>query len=96
MIVESHNCQWLLGQQHDSLGGGSVYVFRLPDPIPAAGTPGGPPLLADRYEWPTQRSGPDVRAILLGIVRAPETIPEVTARIVAEYKKAQAAAKQRK
>ncbi len=46
-MLESGNCIWLLQYQHQALAGGSMYAVRLPEVIPAAGQPGGPPLPAD-------------------------------------------------
>ncbi len=49
-MEESANCVWLLHYPHQVLAGGSMYVIQLPQMIPAAGQPGGPPLPADyRY-----------------------------------------------
>ncbi|HEY7306853.1 MAG TPA: glycosyltransferase family 39 protein [Bryobacteraceae bacterium] len=42
-ILENHNCEYLQQYPHRQLAGGSFYAFKLPAPIPAAGTPGGPP-----------------------------------------------------
>jgi len=46
-MLESGNCIWLLRYQHQALAGGSMYAVQLPEVIPAAGQPGGPPLPAD-------------------------------------------------
>jgi 4-amino-4-deoxy-L-arabinose transferase-like glycosyltransferase len=46
LIVDSHNCQWLMHYPHETLGGGAMYAVQLPSPIPATGTAGGPPLPA--------------------------------------------------
>ncbi len=42
MLLQVHNCGWLLRYPHESLGGGAVYAFRLPPVLPPAGMPGGP------------------------------------------------------
>ena len=44
-IADAHNCLWLLRhpQQIVTLAGGSMYAIQLPQIIPAAGTPDGPP-----------------------------------------------------
>jgi hypothetical protein len=47
MFADGANCKWLLSTPHQSLAGGSMYAFHLPATIPAAGSPGGPPLPAD-------------------------------------------------
>jgi hypothetical protein len=43
VILDLHNCGWLLGYAHWSLGRGSMYVFQLPDHLPPPGSPGAPP-----------------------------------------------------
>jgi len=49
-MADSGNCIWLMRYPHQVLAGGSMYAFQLPETIPAAGQPGGPPLPADyRY-----------------------------------------------
>jgi hypothetical protein len=47
-ILENHNCGYLQQYPHQMLGGGAYYMFKLPDPIPVAGQPGGPPAERDR------------------------------------------------
>jgi hypothetical protein len=50
MFADGANCPWLLATPHESLAGGSMYAFELPATIPAPGSPGGPPLVANyRY-----------------------------------------------
>jgi hypothetical protein len=50
MFADGENCPWLLAVPHESLAGGSMYALHLPATIPAAGSPGGPPLAANyRY-----------------------------------------------
>jgi len=49
-MMDSGNCIWLMQYQHQALAGGSMYAVQLPEVIPAAGQPGGPPLPAD-YRW---------------------------------------------
>jgi hypothetical protein len=46
-MQDAGNCIWLMQYQHQALAGGSMYAVRLPEVIPAAGQPGGPPLPAD-------------------------------------------------
>ena len=47
-ILEIRNCGWLEQYPHEAIANGGMYAFHLPDPIPDAGTPGGPPLPAKR------------------------------------------------
>ena len=44
MVLDGHNCVWIMQYPHESLAGGSMYAVHLHDQIPAAGRPGGPPL----------------------------------------------------
>src|SRR5207244_4807404 len=44
MILDGHNCQWLMQYPHEALAGGSMYAVHLYAQIPAAGRPGGAPL----------------------------------------------------
>src|SRR5580704_6255931 len=44
MIMDGHNCIWLMDYPHQPLAGGSMYAVQLPQQIPAAGSAGGPPL----------------------------------------------------
>ncbi len=45
-MLDSGNCIWLMQYQHQAIAGGSMYAVQLPEVIPAAGQPGGPPLPA--------------------------------------------------
>ncbi|HLH07239.1 MAG TPA: glycosyltransferase family 39 protein [Terriglobales bacterium] len=47
VLVDMHNCAWLLRYPHQAIAEGSMYAVQLPKPLPVAGTPGGPPLPAD-------------------------------------------------
>ena len=44
MILDGHNCGWLMQYPNEPLAGGSMYAVHLHDQIPAPGRPGGPPL----------------------------------------------------
>jgi len=78
LIVESHNCPWLLRYPHQPLAGGSMYAFELPAVIPAAGSSGGPPLPADYHGFAgTPRWWPDFRLIFLRCIRDPQQLPVV-------------------
>jgi hypothetical protein len=44
MILDGHNCAWLMQYPHKPLAGGSMYAVHLYAQIPAPGRPGGPPL----------------------------------------------------
>lgn len=47
-LADARNCAWLMQYSAQVLAGGSMYAFRLPDRIPPAGEPGGPP---ERKDW---------------------------------------------
>jgi hypothetical protein len=72
-ILENHNCGYLQQYPHRQLAGSAFYVFKLPTPIPAAGTPGGPPLPRERrMMWGMPF---DLRAWAVNVERHPERFP---------------------
>lgn len=86
MILDSHNCTWLLQYPHEALSGGGMYAFRLPSPIPSAGQPGGPPLPSMYREFvgfPT-----DMRVLSLELERHPEKLPEFAAEMERQIREA--------
>jgi hypothetical protein len=94
MILDGHNCRWLLRYPHEALAGGSMYAFHLPPTIPSAGAPGGPPLPDQFRNWAGMPA--DFRAISLQIVRDPQEMKPVMDRMWREFeaqrRKRQAAA----
>ena len=76
MILDGHNCSWLLQYQQEELGGGSMYAFHLPAEIPPDGAPGGPPQPADRRMF--LGTPFDFKALSLESLRYPERIPDLT------------------
>jgi len=83
MILDSHNCGWLLQYPQEALAGGAMYAFHLPSPIPAAGAMGGPPLPAEQREFVGFPM--DMRVMFLDLVRHPETLPAVAAGMEAQF-----------
>jgi hypothetical protein len=80
-ILDGHNCIWLLRYPSEELAGGAMYAFRLPDRIPPAGSPGGPPPLSARRRF---LGAPiDIKAMMLQILRRPETIPATAKKLEA-------------
>ena len=72
-ILENHNCAYLQRYPHEQLASGAFYVFKLPAPIPAAGTAGGPPVASQRkviFGMPF-----DLRAWAVNVERHPERLP---------------------
>ncbi len=79
MIFDVRNCAWLLRYPHEELGGGSMLAVRLPRPIPAAGTAGGPPLLAAQRSFLEGPGGVDARRWFVDFVHDPEIVSRSTA-----------------
>jgi Dolichyl-phosphate-mannose-protein mannosyltransferase len=74
-VEESANCVWLLQYPHQVLAGGSMYAVQLPQVIPAAGQPGGPPLPADYRYFAGLSSGEfDPRSVFLNCMRDPRQL----------------------
>jgi hypothetical protein len=44
LILDGHNCTWLMQYPHEALAGGSIYAVYLPLHIGAPGSAGGPPM----------------------------------------------------
>jgi hypothetical protein len=91
-IVDGHNCFWIMKYPHEVLAGGSVYAIQLPQVIPAAGTPGGPPLPAD-YRYMGGVTTFDTRTLFLGLILDPQQLQPFMDKMQAQY---DAQAKQRK
>ena len=74
-MQESANCIWLLQYPHQVLAGGSMYAVQLPQVIPAAGQPGGPPLPADYHYFAGLGSETmDPRSVFLECMRDPQQL----------------------
>ena len=80
MILDGHNCSWLLQYQQEELAGGSMYAFRLPAEIPPEGAPGGPPRPADRRVF--LGTPFDFKDLSLESLRYPERIPDLTKQMM--------------
>jgi 4-amino-4-deoxy-L-arabinose transferase-like glycosyltransferase len=84
MIMDGHNCIWLMQYEHQTLAGGSMYAVHLPDHIPQAGSPGGPPRASKFREF---AGAPfDIRSFFLDIIRHPERLPQAVEEIMARFK----------
>jgi hypothetical protein len=81
-ITDGHNCLWLMGYPHQVLAGGSMYVIQLPQMIPAAGTPGGPPL-PDAYRYFGGFVGFDPIPVFLNCIRDPQQLQPTLDRLQA-------------
>ncbi len=82
-IADAHNCLWLMRYPHQVLAGGSMYAIQLPEVIPAAGTPGGPPL-PDAYRYLGGFSAwGDPSRMFLNCIRDPEQLEPTMDRMMA-------------
>jgi hypothetical protein len=83
-MVDSGNCIWLLHYPHQVLAGASMYAVQLPDVIPAAGQPDGPPLPADYHYFAGMHQGDvDPRSIFLNCIRDPQQLQPTMDRMQA-------------
>src|SRR5215472_4138657 len=73
MILDGHNCAWLMQYPHEALAGGSMYAVHLYAQIPAAGRPGGPPLPSSFRQF---GGAPfDLQALLRHLYQRPNDLP---------------------
>jgi len=93
MILDGHNCAWLLGYPHEALAGGALYAVHLPTDIPAAGSPGGPPPASQQRQFGGMSSEIDILTVFSEVSRQPDKIPEVIEKFMAEAAKQQAKSK---
>jgi Dolichyl-phosphate-mannose-protein mannosyltransferase len=80
-LVDSANCIWLMRYPHEVLAGGSMYAVQLPEIIPAAGQPGGPPVPAD-YRYILGQTQFDPLSIFAICARDPQQLQPTMDRIV--------------
>src|ERR1035437_3731618 len=93
MILDGHNCVWLMQYPHESLAGGGMFAVQLPATIPPAGTPGGPPPVEARrlfLGFPVE-----MRQMFLGLYRRPEDMHKVMADMQATFEKQMQAQKKK-
>ena len=95
MIVDSHNCIWLMRYPNQPLGGGAMYAVQLPATIPAAGTPGGPPGASEAHmmlgNFPREP-----RMMFQELMRDPDKMMDVMKEMQRQWQEQQAKAKQKK
>lgn len=83
MLLDSHNCSWLLRHPQESIAGGSMYAFLLPPSIPPAGSPGGPPPAGEHRQF---LGAPiDIRSACIDTVRHPEKLPKTNEELQAIF-----------
>jgi Dolichyl-phosphate-mannose-protein mannosyltransferase len=86
MIMDDHNCVWLMQYAPQTLAGGSMYAVHLPEHIPAAGSSGGPPLPS---EFRNFAGAPfDLQVFFLDLIRHPEKLPQAVQEIQAKFSSA--------
>jgi hypothetical protein len=76
LILDGHDCEWLMQYPHQPLAGGSMYAVHLPPHLAPAGTPGGPPLPSAYREMGGVPF--DLRASFTYANQHPEKLPEIT------------------
>jgi 4-amino-4-deoxy-L-arabinose transferase-like glycosyltransferase len=83
MIMDGHNCVWLMQYSHQPLAGGSMYAVHLPEHIPPPGSLGGPPLPSAFREFGGMPF--DVQAFFLDLIRHPEKLPHAMEEMQARF-----------
>jgi 4-amino-4-deoxy-L-arabinose transferase-like glycosyltransferase len=83
MIMDGHNCVWLMQYANQPLAGGSMYAVHLPEHIPLAGSLGGPPLASAFHQF---AGAPfDIRAFFLDLIGHPEKLPQAIEEMQARF-----------
>ncbi len=83
MILDGHNCEWLMQYPHEALAGGSIYAVQLPTHLAAAGSVGGPPLPSAFRQF---GGAPfDLRGLLRHVVQHPDDLPRTMEWIQAAF-----------
>ncbi len=83
MILDGRNCGWLLRYPQEALAGGGMYAFHLPAELPAAGATGGPPAAKDKRMF--LGIAFDFKAMMLHVLRNPETIPQEVQEMMTKF-----------
>ncbi len=83
VILDGHNCAWLMNYPNEPLVAGGMYAVHLPAIIPPAGDAKGPPLpSAYRY---IGGAPIDMRGMLLDLTHHPEHMPAVIKDMQAQF-----------
>jgi len=85
IIMDAHNCIWLMQYPHEMLAGGSMWAVHLPPIIPPPGAAGGPPAASEQKQF--LGFPQDFRLFSLNLVRHPEQLPQACADIEAQMRK---------
>jgi hypothetical protein len=94
MIMDGHNCIWLMGYPHEALAGGSMYAVHLPEDVPQAGSPGGPPLPSEYRSF--AGAAFDMQVFFQGLIHDPARIPQAWDEMMARFQAANKAKTQSK
>jgi hypothetical protein len=93
MILDSHNCAWIMQYPHEQLAGGAMYAIRLPLAIPPAGSPGGPPPPSARRLF--LNAPVEMRVMFREVTDHPERMQKTIDDMMATWQKAQAEARKK-
>ena len=96
MIMDSHNCAWLMQYPNQSMGGGAMYAVQLPVVIPAAGTPGGPPTTSDTHMMFGGSFPREPRIMFQELMRDPDRLPGFMREMMTQWQAEQAKRRQKK
>ena len=85
MILDSHNCTWIMQYPHQPLAGGGMYAIRLPSAIPPVGSSGGPPPTSEQRQF--FNAPMDMRAVVRELLDHPERIQKTIDDMMATWRK---------
>jgi 4-amino-4-deoxy-L-arabinose transferase-like glycosyltransferase len=83
MIVDGHNCIWLMQYPHQTLAGGSMYAVQLPAHIPDGGSAGGPPVASTFRQFAGMPF--DMRGFFRDVSSNPDRLPQAMKEMIARF-----------
>jgi hypothetical protein len=96
MIMDGHNCPWLLQYPHETIAAGSMYAFQLPAVIPAIGAQGGPPTPEARHNLGGAPNEANFSAIIAACIRDPQQLQPTMDHFQKVFQEQQAEARKKK
>ncbi len=90
MILDSHNCAWIMQYPHRQLAAGAMYAIQLPSAIPPAGTSGGPPPPSARRLF--LNAPVEMRVMFREVTDHPDRMRKTMDDMMAKWQQAQAEA----
>jgi len=96
MILDGHNCPWLLQYPRETIAASSMYAFQLPTVIPAIGAPGGPPAPEARHNLGGAPNEMNFSAILSACIRDPQQLQPTMERFQKMFQEHQEKARKKK